>query len=62
MREARNQLSRVVRAALEDGPQIIARRGQPVVQVMSVEEFERLARPHTVQAERGSDYPREGKR
>lgn len=56
MREARTQLSRVVRAALAEGPQVITQRGQPVVQVMSVEEFERLGRP------RRPDCSREGKR
>jgi prevent-host-death family protein len=45
LEDAKARFSEVVRYAREDGPQRVSVRGQDAVVVMSVEEFERLARP-----------------
>lgn len=45
LQEAKNRLSEVIRLALADGPQVITRRGEKIVLVIAVEEFERLIKP-----------------
>lgn len=45
LQDAKNQLSRVVTAAREHGPQTITVHGEPAAVVVSVEEFQKLARP-----------------
>ena len=42
LQDAKNRLSAVVDAALGGEPQHVTRRGQPVVVVLAVDEFERL--------------------
>lgn len=42
---AKNQFSRVVQAALDDGPQVVTRRGEEAVVVVAIAEFRRLAAP-----------------
>lgn len=45
LQDAKNRFSEVVEEALRNGPQVITRRGAKTVVVVSVEEWERLARP-----------------
>jgi len=42
IQEAKQKFSQLVRATLEDGPQVVTRHGEEVVVVISVEEFNRL--------------------
>jgi prevent-host-death family protein len=42
IQEARQKFSRLVQQALADGPQIVTRRGEEVVVVLSAAEFRRL--------------------
>ena len=44
LQDAKNRFSAVVDAALGGEPQHVTRRGQPVVVVVAVDEFERLCR------------------
>ena len=44
LQDAKNRFSAVVDAALLGEPQRVTRRGQPVVVVVAVDEFERLCR------------------
>jgi antitoxin Phd len=43
LQDAKNRFSEVVDRALEAGPQTVTRRGEPVVVVVSVETWNRLA-------------------
>jgi antitoxin Phd len=42
MGEARRNFSKLVQRAMVDGPQIVTRRGEEMVVVLSVHEFRRL--------------------
>ena len=42
LQEAKQKFSELVRRALEDGPQVVTRRGKEVVVVVPAEEFRRL--------------------
>jgi len=42
IQEAKNKLSKVVDQTLQDGPQVITRRGQKVVVMMSIQDYERI--------------------
>jgi prevent-host-death family protein len=42
LKEAKNKLSRVVENALDDGPQIITRRGVEVAVVLSYAEYQKM--------------------
>ena len=42
LQDAKNRFSAVVNAALDGDPQLVTRRGQPVVIVIAVDEYERL--------------------
>lgn len=42
IQEAKQRFSEVVRRALEDGPQVVTRRGEDAVVVVSVDYFRRL--------------------
>jgi len=42
LQEAKQKFSELVRRALEDGPQVVTRRGEEVVVVVPAEEFRRL--------------------
>ena len=74
LQEAKNRLSEVVNKAIQDGPQIITRRGVETAIVLSLEDYKRLARPKTslvdffrrsplhgveLEIERSRDTPRE---
>ena len=74
VQEAKAELSALIRAAQESGPQTITRHGAPVAVVVSPGEFERLTRSRTVpgvslldffaiwpalELERDDDYGRE---
>ncbi len=73
VQEAKQRFSELVRRALEEGPQVVTRRGEEVVVVVPAEEFRRLAggRPDFkefllsgpdlggLDLERATDLPRE---
>jgi prevent-host-death family protein len=42
LQEAKQKFSELVRRTLEDGPQVVTRRGEEVVVVVPAEEFRRL--------------------
>ncbi len=42
IQEAKQKFSQLVRSALDDGPQVVTRRGEEVVVVVSAMEFQRL--------------------
>jgi prevent-host-death family protein len=44
LQEAKQKFSELVQRALDDGPQVVTRRGEEVVVVLSAKEFRRLAR------------------
>ena len=50
LQDAKNRFSAVVEAALGGEPQRVTRRGQPVVVVVAVDEFERLCQLDSVSA------------
>jgi prevent-host-death family protein len=74
LQEAKQRFSEVVRRALEDGPQVVTRRGEDAVVVVSTKEYARLqgdkpdfaafllAAPDlgVLDLERSRDMPREG--
>jgi prevent-host-death family protein len=43
LQEAKQKFSELVRRALEDGPQVVTRRGEEVVVVVAAEEFRRMS-------------------
>ena len=45
LQEAKNRLSAVVEEALHHGPQIITRRGQEAVVVLSIKDYRKMAEP-----------------
>lgn len=45
LQDAKAQFSEVVRRSLDAGPQVVTRNGEDAVVVVSVREFNRLARP-----------------
>ena len=45
LQEAKSKLSELVNQVLKEGPQIITRRGDEVVVVISYDEFTRLQKP-----------------
>jgi len=47
LQEAKNKLSQVAEEAVAYGPQVITKRGEDAVVVISREEYDRLARPQT---------------
>ena len=44
LQEAKQRFSELVRRALEEGPQVVTRRGEEVVVIVGAEEFDRLSR------------------
>lgn len=44
LQDAKNRFSEVVDKAIEDGPQLVTRRGVETVVVVSVDEFRKLTR------------------
>ena len=44
LQEAKQRFSELVRRALEEGPQVVTRRGEEVVVIVKAEEFDRLRR------------------
>ena len=47
LQDAKNRLSRVVDEALEEGPQVITRRGVETAVVLSMEDYRKLVQPKT---------------
>lgn len=45
LQDAKNRFSELVNKALRDGPQVVTRRGEKTVVIMSVEQYRRLMRP-----------------
>lgn len=43
LQEAKQRFSEVVRRALDEGPQVVTRRGEEAVVIVSAEEYHRLA-------------------
>jgi prevent-host-death family protein len=57
LQHAKNRFSEVVNQALEQGPQVITRRGTQAVVVLSVEDYQRLCKPKRNLVEFFSDSP-----
>ncbi len=47
LQEAKNRLSEVVDKALDQGPQVITRRGAETAVVLSMDDYRRMRRPET---------------
>ena len=47
LQEAKNRFSEVVDKALDEGPQVVTRRGVPEVVVISISQFRKLSRPRS---------------
>ena len=47
LQEAKNRFSEVVNKALEEGPQVVTRRGEEVVVILSRDEFNQLKKSRT---------------
>lgn len=47
IQEAKNKLSEVVEEAIENGPQILTRRGEEVAVVLSLSEYRQLKKKQT---------------
>jgi prevent-host-death family protein len=47
LQEAKNRFSELVKRALTDGPQIVTRRGEEVVVVLSKREYEKIKQSQT---------------
>ena len=45
LQDAKNRFSEIVNKALQDGPQIVTRRGKKTVVIMSVEQYQKLVKP-----------------
>jgi antitoxin Phd len=45
LQDAKNRFSALVEQALQDGPQVVTRRGKEVVVVLSVDAFQKLTAP-----------------
>jgi prevent-host-death family protein len=45
LQEAKQRLSELIRSALDDGPQVVTRRGEDVAVVISMDEYRRLRAP-----------------
>ncbi len=45
LQEAKNRFSEVVEEALHNGPQTVTRRGEPVVVVVAIDTWRRIAGP-----------------
>lgn len=45
LQEAKNRFSEVVEEALRRGPQLITRRGEEIVVVISVKEYKKMMKP-----------------
>jgi antitoxin Phd len=43
LEDAKNQFSRLVQAALDEGPQLVTRRGEDAVVVVSFKQFRKLS-------------------
>ncbi|MBT4292571.1 type II toxin-antitoxin system Phd/YefM family antitoxin [bacterium] len=74
LQEAKNKFSSLVDKALENGPQIVTRRGKEAVVVISVDEYRDLIKPeldiieffqtspligYELDTTRNKDYPRD---
>ena len=45
LQDAKNRFSEVVNKALRDGPQVVTRRGEKTVVIISVDQYQRLVKP-----------------
>ena len=73
LQDAKNRFSELVQCVLDEGPQVVTRRGEEVVVVVSIAEYERLRGPRPdfnefllsfpdvegFEVERSTDPPRE---
>lgn len=60
LQEAKNQFSQVVELARKKGPQTVTRHGEPVVVIVSANEFKTLTRPRESVLEFFSPLQRSG--
>jgi prevent-host-death family protein len=51
LQDAKNNFSKVVQKAISEGPQTVTLRGKPAAVVLSVEDYEGLAKPRKSLAE-----------
>ena len=74
LQDAKNKFSEVVEKALQEGPQVVTRRGVKTVIILSVKDYQKLKKPRTnivdffqksplkgidLDLERNKDLPRE---
>jgi len=45
LQDAKNRFSEIVNKAIEEGPQVVTRRGKKAVVILSVEQYQSLVRP-----------------
>ncbi len=45
LQEAKNRLSELIQACLQNGPQIVTKRGKETAVLLSIEEYRRLTQP-----------------
>jgi prevent-host-death family protein len=45
LQEAKNRLSELIQACLQNGPQIVTKRGKETAVLLSIEEYQRLIKP-----------------
>lgn len=45
LQDAKNRFSEVVENAVQDGPQVVTKRGKETVVVISIEEYRKMQRP-----------------
>ena len=62
LQDAKNQFSQVVELARKKGPQTVTRHGEPVVVIVSANEFKTMARPRESVVEFFSPLRRSGLR
>ena len=60
LQEAKNQFSQVVELARKKGPQTVTRHGEPVVVIVSANEFKTMTRPRESVVEFFSPLQRSG--
>ena len=47
LQEAKNKFSRLVEKARQEGPQFVTRHGKDAVVVLSMEDYQKIAKPET---------------
>ncbi len=60
LQEAKNRFSEVVEKALDEGPQVITRRGKVAVVVLSIKDFKKFSQPRSSLVEFFASSPLKG--